>query len=237
MSMCTSMLLGDSPPALSILNPPHPSAAVTINNVLRAHAPYWRSLRVQREFALNPGGHTNVLWAGNVYYSCLYVSVPESLRLSLPSPKAKGKRTSVGKSKKSSCQSTPVQSPRQLPQHHVSPEASNPPTATSGLDDLTQGMLSLDLNTSASSNPSPTSVPIGGARRKVKPQRDSAGPTLKVMAENTKDENGTTAITAPVRFWFILNNILPTLFKSRSNKTFTFMPFYTSVRPWSPRPR
>lgn len=132
---------------------------------------------------------------------CLSVSVPESLRLSLPSPKPKGKRTSVGKSKKSPRQSTPSQSPRQVPQHRASPEA--PPTAAhehSGLDGLTQGMLALDLNTSASSNPSPTSVPIGGARRKVKPQRDSgqmSDSPLKVMSENTKDENGaTTAMTA-----------------------------------------
>uniref|UniRef100_A0AAY4E8U1 Protein deacetylase HDAC6 n=1 Tax=Denticeps clupeoides TaxID=299321 RepID=A0AAY4E8U1_9TELE len=49
MSMCTSMLLGDPPPLLS-LKPQHPNAAVSINNVLRAHAPYWRSLRIQSQF-------------------------------------------------------------------------------------------------------------------------------------------------------------------------------------------
>uniref|UniRef100_A0AAR2LIK8 Protein deacetylase HDAC6 n=1 Tax=Pygocentrus nattereri TaxID=42514 RepID=A0AAR2LIK8_PYGNA len=47
MAMCTSMLLGDAPPMLPPLPPPHPSAAVTINNVLRVHAPYWKSLRIQ----------------------------------------------------------------------------------------------------------------------------------------------------------------------------------------------
>lgn len=49
MSMCTSMLLGDSPPPLDHLPPPKTSAAVTINNVLRAHAPFWSSLRIQSE--------------------------------------------------------------------------------------------------------------------------------------------------------------------------------------------
>lgn len=169
MSMCTSMLLGDSPPALPGLSPPHPNAAVTINNVLRAHAPYWSSLRIQ---------------------------LPESVRLSLPSPKPKGKRTSVGKSKKSSRQSTPAQSPRhQTPQHH-----STPPSAA--LDDLTEGMLSLDLNTSVSSNPSPASVPIGGARRKVKPERESTGQMsdspVKLTADNTKDKDDTNAETTAV---------------------------------------
>lgn len=131
---------------------------------------------------------------------CLSFSVPESLRLSLPSPKPKGKRTSVGKSKKSPRQSTPSQSPRQGPQHHDSPEASAPPTAAheqSGLDDLAQGILALDLNTSASSNPSPTSVPIGGARRKVKPSAGQMSDSpLKLVSENTKDENGTSGTTA-----------------------------------------
>ncbi|XP_016392781.1 histone deacetylase 6-like isoform X1 [Sinocyclocheilus rhinocerous] len=88
MSMCTSMLLGDSPPSLDHLPPPKTSATVTINNVLRAHVPFWSSLRIQ---------------------------IPESLRLALPSPKSKGKRASAGKSKKSPRQST--QSPGQTPQH------------------------------------------------------------------------------------------------------------------------
>ncbi|KAK7136290.1 hypothetical protein R3I94_014814 [Phoxinus phoxinus] len=140
MSMCTSMLLGDSPPLLDHLPPPKTSAAVTINNVLRAHAPFWSSLRIQ---------------------------IPESLRLSLPSPKPKGKRGSAGKGKKSPRQSTPAQSPGQKP-HNLE---------RSGLDELTEDLLSLNLNTSASSNTSPASVAIGGARRKVKPnpQRNSAG--------------------------------------------------------------
>ncbi|XP_077080161.1 protein deacetylase HDAC6 isoform X2 [Siphateles boraxobius] len=139
MSMCTSMLLGDSPPLLDHLPPPKTSALVTINNVLRAHAPFWSSLRIQ---------------------------IPESLRLSLPSPKPKGKRASAGKGKKSPRQSTPAQSPGQKP-HNLE---------QSGLDELTEDLLSLNLNTSASSNTSPASVAIGGARRKVKPnpQRNSA---------------------------------------------------------------
>uniref|UniRef100_A0A8B9LD47 Protein deacetylase HDAC6 n=1 Tax=Astyanax mexicanus TaxID=7994 RepID=A0A8B9LD47_ASTMX len=132
MAMCTSMLLGDAPPMLPDLPPPHASAAVTINNVLRAHAPYWRSLRIQ---------------------------IPESLRMSLPSPQPKTKRSSTGRSKKSPRQFTPAQSPSQ--QQQSSPD--------SGLDELTQGLHSLDLSSSTSANSSPTSIPVGGARPKVKP--------------------------------------------------------------------
>lgn len=140
MSMCTSMLLGDSPPSLDHLTPLKTSATVSINNVLRAHAPFWSSLRV---------------------------NIPESLRLSLPSPKPKGKCTPGGKGKKSPRQSTPSQSPGQ---------ATHRPDQ-SGFDELTADLLSLNLNTSTSSNTSPESVAVGGARRKVKPNthRVSAG--------------------------------------------------------------
>uniref|UniRef100_A0A671XGB8 Protein deacetylase HDAC6 n=1 Tax=Sparus aurata TaxID=8175 RepID=A0A671XGB8_SPAAU len=51
MAMCTSVLLGDSPPSLMTpLPPPHRSAVATINEVIRQHAPYWRSLRIHSQF-------------------------------------------------------------------------------------------------------------------------------------------------------------------------------------------
>ncbi|KAI5095354.1 histone deacetylase 6, partial [Silurus meridionalis] len=137
MAMCTSMLLGDAPPQLPPLPPPNHSAIVSINNVLRAHAPYWRSLRIQ---------------------------IPESLRTSLP----KIKHTPRGKGKKS-----PQVTPQPRP---TVTSPTSPPTEQedSGLDELTQGLHSLDLSTSATS--SPASAPVGGARPKVKlsPQTDSS---------------------------------------------------------------
>ncbi|CAJ1085668.1 histone deacetylase 6 isoform X1 [Xyrichtys novacula] len=75
MAMCTSVLLGDPPPSLvSPLSPPHHSAVATINEVIRHHAPYWRSLRIH---------------------------IPESVQASLPSPKHRGKRRSKGKGRRS----------------------------------------------------------------------------------------------------------------------------------------
>ncbi|XP_035759948.1 histone deacetylase 6-like, partial [Neolamprologus brichardi] len=75
MAMCTSMLLGDPPPALvTPLPPPHHSAVATINEVIRYHVPYWRSLRID---------------------------VPESVRAALPTLKHRGKRSSKGKGRKS----------------------------------------------------------------------------------------------------------------------------------------
>ncbi|KAG7472662.1 hypothetical protein MATL_G00111270 [Megalops atlanticus] len=149
MSTCTSMLLGDTPPTLPSLQPPHPNAAKTINRVLRTHAPYWSSLRIQ---------------------------IPESLRLSLPSPNPRGKRTSGGKGKKSPKQRTPAKSPGQdslpvTPQPAAATTPTSPPVAQEdkGLQDITQGLLSLDLDKATSPNSSPTSVPVGGARPKVKP--------------------------------------------------------------------
>uniref|UniRef100_A0A3P9P968 Histone deacetylase 6 n=1 Tax=Poecilia reticulata TaxID=8081 RepID=A0A3P9P968_POERE len=47
MAMCTSVLLGDAPPALATpFPPPHRCAVATIREVIRQHAPYWRSLRI-----------------------------------------------------------------------------------------------------------------------------------------------------------------------------------------------
>uniref|UniRef100_A0A4W5P1J3 Histone deacetylase 6 n=1 Tax=Hucho hucho TaxID=62062 RepID=A0A4W5P1J3_9TELE len=138
MSACTSILLGDPALPLPPLPPPHPNAAVSINNVIRTHSAYWLSLRIQ---------------------------LPESLRLSLPYPNPRGKRISKGK-----------KSPGQGNQSRTSPGQGSPQTTPlpSGgrghhdLDDLTKGLVSLDLNQSTSANPSPASVPVGGARSKVR---------------------------------------------------------------------
>uniref|UniRef100_A0A3Q2XFI4 Protein deacetylase HDAC6 n=1 Tax=Hippocampus comes TaxID=109280 RepID=A0A3Q2XFI4_HIPCM len=50
MAMCTSALLGDPPPSLATpLPPPHDAAVAAINEVIRHHAPYWKSLRINSE--------------------------------------------------------------------------------------------------------------------------------------------------------------------------------------------
>ncbi|XP_031735552.1 histone deacetylase 6-like, partial [Anarrhichthys ocellatus] len=80
MAMCTSVLLGDPPPSLvTPPPPPHHSAIVTINEVIRHHAPYWMSLRI---------------------------SISESLRSSLPALKHREKRSSKGKGRKSDTSNT-----------------------------------------------------------------------------------------------------------------------------------
>uniref|UniRef100_A0A3B5MED8 Histone deacetylase domain-containing protein n=1 Tax=Xiphophorus couchianus TaxID=32473 RepID=A0A3B5MED8_9TELE len=90
MAMCTSMLLGDAPPSLATpFPPPHHCAVATIREVIRHHAPYWRSLRITGEFRT---------WTGSGSVSGSYSdSVPESVQLALPSPKHRGKRSSEGK--------------------------------------------------------------------------------------------------------------------------------------------
>ncbi|XP_061113820.1 histone deacetylase 6 isoform X1 [Conger conger] len=147
MSMCTSVLLGDLPPSLPTLPPPQLKAEIAINSVLRTHAPYWSSLRIQ---------------------------IPESLCLSLPSPR--GKRTSAGKGKKYPKKGTPARTPGQecppiTPQPEVAASPALPPVGQEEecLQDITQGLLSLDLDQPASASHSPASVPVGGARPKVKP--------------------------------------------------------------------
>ncbi|XP_062855523.1 histone deacetylase 6 [Trichomycterus rosablanca] len=179
MAMCTSMLLGDAPPLLPPAPAPHPSACVSINNVLRAHAPYWKSLRIQ---------------------------IPESLRLSLPSPKPKSKRTPGGKAKNSPRHITPVQSPNQEQLQRTSaitsPASPSTTQEDSGLDELTQGLHSLDLSACASAGSSPACVAVGGARPKVKlgtqgeaVQEES--PT-RVM-QGGREESGVTAESTPIK--------------------------------------
>ncbi|XP_028850691.1 histone deacetylase 6 isoform X2 [Denticeps clupeoides] len=167
MSMCTSMLLGDPPPLLS-LKPQHPNAAVSINNVLRAHAPYWRSLRIQ---------------------------IPESLRRSLPSPKGKDKRMSVGKSNKSPRKAAPPQSSGHAANATAAPPSESPTSGheTPGIDDLTMDLSSLDLDTSSSTNSTTSSVPVAGARRKVKssPLRSATGEASEQGGEKPQDRSET----------------------------------------------
>nr|XP_057940941.1 histone deacetylase 6 [Doryrhamphus excisus]XP_057940942.1 histone deacetylase 6 [Doryrhamphus excisus] len=113
MAMCTSVLLGDPPPSLLIpLPPPHRSAVTTINEVIRHHAPYWKSLRIH---------------------------IPDSVRAAVPSPKSHEKRSRQSKGRKSR-----QSGPDKLP---VGSENTN---AQCSLDQLTQGLASLDLSQTSS---------------------------------------------------------------------------------------
>ncbi|KAM9475391.1 histone deacetylase 6 [Clarias gariepinus] len=155
MAMCTSMLLGDTPPLLPPLPPPNPSAVTSINNVLRVHAPFWRSLRIQ---------------------------IPECL-------KPKVKHTTAGKGKHTPPRFTPQQQPQRTP---VMTSPTSPPTdQDSGLDELTQGLHSLDLSTSTiSANSSPASVPVGGARPKMKPSPQGTSSAVPEMSPVRVIEGG-----------------------------------------------
>uniref|UniRef100_A0A6Q2Z4J3 Protein deacetylase HDAC6 n=1 Tax=Esox lucius TaxID=8010 RepID=A0A6Q2Z4J3_ESOLU len=143
MSACTSVLLGDPPPPLPCRSPPHPNAAVSINNVIRTHAPYWRSLRIQRE--------------SSVLRSCF---VEDKV---LCKGKKSPRQGDGGGASPGQVTSLP---------HAESPKTTRLSTGGQGncdLDDLTKGLVSLDLNQTASPNPSPASVAVGGARQKLRP--------------------------------------------------------------------
>ncbi|XP_058499299.1 histone deacetylase 6 isoform X1 [Solea solea] len=133
MAMCTSVLLGDTPPALvTPLPPPHHSAVAVINEVIRHHAPYWRSLRI---------------------------NIPASVRASLPTPKHHGRRSSKGKSRKSE-QSKEDKCP-------ASQRGRGDMEEVDTLDQLAQGLASLDISLSSANHSPATSTPVGGARAKV----------------------------------------------------------------------
>ncbi|XP_051282639.1 histone deacetylase 6 isoform X2 [Dicentrarchus labrax] len=160
MAMCTSVLLGDPPPLLgNAPPPPHHSAVATINEVIRHHAPYWRSLRIH---------------------------IPESVRASLPSLKHRGKRSSKGKGRKSEQSSTD--------RPPLPPTEQEETTAQRSLEQLTQGLASLDISQISAA---PTaSTPVGGARPKVRlsPEKVACEGEVK---EESPEQSQSAESTAP----------------------------------------
>ncbi|KAM9351272.1 histone deacetylase 6 [Symphorus nematophorus] len=151
MAMCTSVLLGDPPPSLvTPLPPPHHCAVAAINEVIRHHAPYWRSLRIH---------------------------IPESVRASLPVLKHRGKRSSKGKGRKSE------QSGADRPL--LPPTGQEDSTTEPSLEQLTQGLASLDLS-HTSANPVTSTPVVGGARATV----DVSSPEEVTCAGEVKAESG-----------------------------------------------
>ncbi|XP_041801487.1 histone deacetylase 6 [Chelmon rostratus] len=152
MAMCTSVLLGDPPPSLTTpLPPPHHNAVSTINEVIRHHAPYWRSLRIH---------------------------LPESVRASLPSLKHRGKRSSKGQGRKSKQLSTD--------QPLLPPTGQEATTTESSLEQLTQGLASLDISQTSANHTTSTSTPVGGARPKVRLALDKVTGEGEVKTESSE---------------------------------------------------
>ncbi|KAM7405361.1 hypothetical protein PAMP_012629 [Pampus punctatissimus] len=156
MAMCTSVLLGDPPPSLvTPLPAPHHNAVATINEVIRHHAPYWRSLRIH---------------------------IPESVRASFPSPKHRGKRSSKGKGRKSGQSST--DKPPLPPSGQEVTIVSN--QADHSLEQLTQGLASLDISHTLSNHTPVMSTPVGGARPKVRLSEEKVTCKAEVKAESSE---------------------------------------------------
>ncbi|RXM33907.1 Histone deacetylase 6 [Acipenser ruthenus] len=161
MSVCTSVLLGDSPPDLGQLTPPHPSAVQSLHSVLRTHRSHWSALRL---------------------------AVPESVSSSLPTPSQKGQRTKAKKSPRQEV--TPQKRSPGEDTHPLTPEGATTPdnspsvspaavatVADDSVDQITAGLQSVALGNSPENqtNQSPASVAVGGARRKVKPASPEGG--------------------------------------------------------------
>uniref|UniRef100_A0A096LUY7 Protein deacetylase HDAC6 n=1 Tax=Poecilia formosa TaxID=48698 RepID=A0A096LUY7_POEFO len=138
MAMCTSVLLGDAPPSLATpFPPPHHCAVATIRKVIRQHAPYWRSLRI---------------------------TIPELVQLALPSPKHRGKCSSQGR--KSDKRPLPpagqevatvmLQIEKRFPSklHRV--------TQMEGVEQLTQGLASLDITQAPPTPQEPPTMEVKG---------------------------------------------------------------------------
>ncbi|XP_070712428.1 histone deacetylase 6-like [Pempheris klunzingeri] len=160
MAMCTSVLLGDPPPSLvTPLPPPHHSAVATITEVIQHHAPYWRSLQIQ---------------------------IPESVRVSLPSPKHRGKRGSKGKGRKSE-QSSTEKPP--LP-----PAGQEESTMEPSLEQLTQGLASLDISPALANHRPAASAMEAGARPKVRLSPEKVTCEGEVVPEQSQSAESAQAV-------------------------------------------
>ncbi|KAM4737526.1 histone deacetylase 6 isoform 2-T3 [Anableps anableps] len=148
MAMCTSVLLGDPPPSLvTPLPPPHHCAVATISEVIQQHAPYWRSLRI---------------------------TVPESVRAAVPSPKHRGKRSSQGRKS----DKPPL------------PAAGEHVATMDGLEQLMQGLASLDIHQTSANQAPPT--PEDMPTMEVKGDRKSESENSQ-SAESTQPQRVTMA--------------------------------------------
>lgn len=117
------------------------------------------------------------------YWSSLRIHIPESVRAALPSPKHRGKRSSKGKGRKSE--------PSRTDKPPLPPAGQEDTTTDPGLEQLTQGLASLDIcSTSANQTPAP-STPVGGARPKVRltPEKVTSESGDQMPAESQSAES------------------------------------------------
>uniref|UniRef100_A0A3P8WRL5 Protein deacetylase HDAC6 n=1 Tax=Cynoglossus semilaevis TaxID=244447 RepID=A0A3P8WRL5_CYNSE len=170
MTMCTSMLLGDPPPSLGTPLPhPHHCAVATINEVIRHHSPYWKSLRIQSKYRDLFLHRSLCLFVFCLFQCSLVFPVPASVRTSLPALKHRGKRSSKGKDRKS--------------------EASSADNTIDTLDHLTQGLASLDIGQASPNHSSVTSTPVRGSKAEVcLSQEDVKKEPKKAESEQSQSE-------------------------------------------------
>ncbi|KAL7398766.1 hypothetical protein ABVT39_014861 [Epinephelus coioides] len=126
------------------------------------------------------------------YWSSLRIHIPESVRTSLPALKHRGKRSSKGHGRKSE-QSSADKPP--LP-----PAGSEELSTEGGLEQLTQGLASLDITETSANNTPATSTPVGGARPKVRPSSEKVTCEGEVKAEScdvTPEQSQSATSTQP----------------------------------------
>ncbi|XP_042338176.1 histone deacetylase 6-like, partial [Plectropomus leopardus] len=124
------------------------------------------------------------------FWRSLRIHIPESVRASLPSPRHRGKRSSKGKGRKSEPSSRD-----RPPLPHAGPEDA---ATESGLEQLTQGLASLDISEISANHSPATSTWVGGARPKVRLssekvicEGDVAAESGEVRPEQSQSERST----------------------------------------------
>ncbi|CAL8324506.1 unnamed protein product [Merluccius merluccius] len=127
---------------------------------------------------------TKVLRCHAPYWAALRINIPESLRESLPSPKHRGKRSSKGRGRKSDTLSTPAASPAGLERNYKE---------DSGLDQLTQGLATLDINQATATNEMPVTPGVDRARQKVVPQKSLSEEEVKMQPHRVTAEDSQSA--------------------------------------------
>ncbi|XP_064415328.1 histone deacetylase 6 isoform X2 [Latimeria chalumnae] len=178
MSMCTRTLLGDALPDMGTLKPPSPGALLSIRNVLKSHRRYWRSLQLnvqefvkeEAEAPASPSGEVDVPSQASSSVKgqrSPQASPAPAVEDSVEGPLPEGKReldmteAETGNSERSACMGEIIKGMESV--------------CLSSFGDENQQKSKEECSTGPplATYPSPSSIPVGGARQKVKPASGS----------------------------------------------------------------
>ncbi|XP_053149724.1 histone deacetylase 6 isoform X2 [Hemicordylus capensis] len=200
MAMCTRSLLGDPPPPLGRLKPPHPSALQSLARVTAVHRKYWASLRLEVPALLREKPRTRA-GKGTPIPNEISIDGPPEL-LASPTAQFMETVTEVIRSPMAPSVANVIASPTVQPVDDVDANLPVPPVVS--VDDAVIALGSLQLedhpteeSETASGSLSSDSSSVGGARQKVRCSPDKTEPAEPTQSRDTSTGNSSGEAESP----------------------------------------